>query len=50
MVTVSTLAGESAVLGKEVVSRSGKILLQLAIPSGEKVSQLIISPQTNREE
>jgi hypothetical protein len=33
-----------------VVSRSGKILPKLAILSGEKVSQRIISPQTYREE
>ena len=45
-----TLAGEGKVFGKEVVSRSGKILPKLAILSGEKISQPIISPQTYREE
>jgi hypothetical protein len=45
-----TLAGEGEVFGKEVVSRSRKILPKLAILSGEKVSQPIISPQTYREE
>ena len=35
---------------RRVVSRARKILPQLAILSGEKVSQPIISPQTYREE
>ncbi len=35
---------------RRVVSRSRKILPKLAILSGEKVSQPIISPQTYREE
>jgi hypothetical protein len=37
-------------LKRQFVSRSGKILPQLAILSGEKVSQPIISLQTYREE
>ena len=37
-------------LERRVVSRSRKILPKLAILSGEKVSQPIISPQTYREE
>ena len=37
-------------LERRVVSRSRKILPQLAILSGEKVSQPTISPQTYREE
>jgi hypothetical protein len=45
-----TLAGEGEVFGKEVVSRSRKILPNLMIPSVEKGSQLTISPQTYREE
>ena len=39
MVAIWTLAGEGEVFGKEVVSRSGKILPNLTIPSVEKVSQ-----------
>ena len=50
LVAVLTLAGEGEVFGKEVVSRSRKILLNLMIPSVEKVSQLTILPQTYREE
>ena len=38
MVAVLTLAGEGEVFGKEVVSRSRKILPNLRIPSVEKVS------------
>ena len=37
-------------LKRQLVSRSRKILPKLAILSGEKVSQPIISPQTYREE
>jgi hypothetical protein len=37
-------------LKRQLLSRSGKILPALAILSGEKVSQPIISPQTYREE
>jgi len=33
-----TLAGKGEVFGREVVSRSGKILPNLLIPSVEKVS------------
>ena len=50
IVAIWTLAGEGEVFGKEVVSRSGKILPNLRIPSVEKVSQSTISPQTYREE
>ena len=50
IVAICTLAGEGEVFGKEVVSRSRKILPKLAILSGEKVSEPIISPQTYREE
>ena len=39
IVAIWTLAGEGKVLGKEVFSRSGRILPNLAIPSVEKVSQ-----------
>jgi hypothetical protein len=39
MVAIWTLAGEGEVFGKEVVSRSRKILPNLLIPSVEKVSQ-----------
>ena len=39
IVAIWTLAGEGEVFGKEVVSRSGKILPNLIIPSVEKVSQ-----------
>jgi len=45
-----TLAGENEVFGKEVVSRSGKILPKFTIPSVEKVLQPTISTQTYREE
>ena len=38
IVAIWTLAGEGEVFGKEVVSRSGKILPNLLIPSVEKVS------------
>ncbi|MBP1750915.1 MAG: hypothetical protein H6Q52_3454 [Deltaproteobacteria bacterium] len=37
-------------LKRQLISRSRKILPKLAILSGEKVSQPIISPQTYREE
>jgi hypothetical protein len=37
-------------LERRVANRSGKILPQLAILSGEKISQPIISLQTHREE
>jgi hypothetical protein len=37
-------------LKRQLISRSRKILPKLAMLSGEKVSQLIISPQTYREE
>jgi hypothetical protein len=37
-------------LKRQLISRSRMILPQLAILSGEKVSQPIISPQTYREE
>ena len=50
IVAIWTLAGEGEVFGKEVVSRSRKILPKLTIPSGEKVSSRTISPQTYREE
>ncbi len=39
MGAIWTLAGEGEVFGKEVVSRSRKILLNLLISSVEKVSQ-----------
>ena len=39
IVAIWTLAGEGEVFGKEVVSRSRKILPNLLIPSVEKVSQ-----------
>jgi hypothetical protein len=39
IVAIWTLAGEGKVLGKEVFSRSGRILPNLTIPSVEKVSQ-----------
>ena len=38
IVAIWTLAGEGEVFGKEVVSRSRKILPNLRIPSVEKVS------------
>ena len=38
IVAIWTLAGEGKVFGKEVVSRSRKILPNLLIPSVEKVS------------
>ncbi len=50
MVAVSTLAGEGEVLGKEVVSKSRKILPNLTNPSVEKVLQSTISPQTYKKE
>ena len=50
LVAIWTLAGEGEVIGKEVVSRSRKILPKLTIPSVKKVSQPAISPQTYREE
>ena len=50
IVAIWTLAGEDEVFGKEVFSRSGKILPKLAVLSGEKVLQPIISSQTYREE
>jgi len=39
MVAIWALAGEGEVFGEEVVSRSGRILPNLLIPSVEKVSQ-----------
>jgi hypothetical protein len=39
IVAIWTLAGEGEVFGKEVFSRSRKILSNLTIPSVEKVSQ-----------
>jgi hypothetical protein len=39
LVAICTLAGEGEVFGKEVVSRSRKILPNLLIPSVEKVLQ-----------
>ena len=39
IVAIWTLAGEGEALGKEEVSGSRKIVLDLTIPSGEKVSQ-----------
>jgi hypothetical protein len=39
MAAIWTLAGEGEVFGKEVVSRSKKILTNLLIPSVEKVLQ-----------
>ena len=50
LVVIWTLAGEGEVFGKEVVSRSRKILPKFTIPSVEKVSQPTISTQTYREE
>jgi hypothetical protein len=38
ILAIWTLAGEGEVIGKEAVSRSGKILQILTIPSVEKVS------------
>jgi hypothetical protein len=38
MVAIWTLAGEDEVFGKEVVSRSRKILSNFTTPSVEKVS------------
>jgi len=39
MVAIWTLAGEGELFGKEVLSRSRKILPNLLISSAEKVSQ-----------
>ena len=39
IIAIWILAGEGEVFGKEVVSRSGRILPNLTIPSVEKVSQ-----------
>jgi len=50
IVEIWPLAGECEVFGKEVVSSSGKILLNHTIPSVEKVSQPTFSPQTHRKE
>ena len=50
LVAVSTLAGEGEGSGKEVARKSRKILLNLTIPSAEKVLQLTLSPQTNEKE
>ena len=50
IVAIWILAGEAEVLGKEVVSRSRKILPKFTIPSEEKVLQPIITPQTYRQE
>jgi len=50
IVAIWTVAGEGEVFGKEVFSRSRKILPNLMIPSVEKVSHPAISPQTYREE
>src|SRR4030042_611667 len=43
MVAIWTLAGEGEEFGKEVFSRSRKILPNLWMPSSEKVSQLTLS-------
>jgi len=50
MVAIWPLAGEGEVFGKEVVSRSRKILPNFLISSVEKVSQATLSPQTYRKE
>jgi hypothetical protein len=50
IVAIWTLAGKGEAFGRKVVSRSGKILPNLLIPSVEKVSQPTISTQTYREE
>jgi len=50
IVAIWTLAGEGEVFGKEVSSRSRRILLNFTIPSVEKVSQPTILPKTYREE
>ena len=42
VVAIWTITGGDKVFGKEVVSRSRKILTKLAILSGKKVSQPII--------
>jgi hypothetical protein len=50
IITIWTFAGEGEVFGKEVFSRSEKILPNLTISSAEKVPQPTISPRTYREE
>jgi len=50
MVAIWPLAGENEVFGKEVVSRSRKMLPKFLISSVEKVSQPTLPPQTYREE
>jgi hypothetical protein len=50
MGAIWTLAGEGEVFGREVVSRSRKILPNILISSVEKVSQCTLSRQTYREE
>jgi hypothetical protein len=50
MVAIWPLAGEGEVFGKEVVSRSRKVLPNFLISSVEKVSQATLSPQTYRQE
>ncbi len=50
IVAIWTLAVKGEVFGKEVVSRSRKILPNLLISSIEKFSQPTISPQTYRKE
>ena len=50
IVAIWTLAGEGEVFGKEVFSRSRRILLNLTRPSVGKVSQPAILLKTYREE
>jgi len=50
IVAIWILAGEGEVFGKEVFSRSRKILPNLTRPSVEKVSQPTLSPKTYRNE
>ena len=50
IVAIWTRAGEGEAFGKEVFSRSRRILPNLTIPSVEKVSQPTLSPHTYREE
>jgi hypothetical protein len=44
ILAIWTLAGEGEVFGKEVFSRSGKLLPNLWVPSSEKVPQRTLSP------
>jgi len=50
IVAIWTFAGEGEAFGKEVFSKSVKMLPNLTMPSVEKVSQRTISPKTYREE